>query len=525
MADATSDQLLTQAKAFCNDKRFDEALDVCRQLLGKNPTNIDALKLSANLNLWQFQDLDAALSYCAAILTINPYDADAFLFQGIALNKQKKYQAAKLSFELSLQYKPDNISTLSNYGLTLCQLNHREEALRHFDQALLMDQHHYESLINKAFTLLELHRYEEALDHYDKAFSIKAPFAEALSDRGNALMGLKRYEEALDNYAQALALNPDCATAHYSEAYCRLLIGDLLAGWEKYEYRWKIPKPFAQKRFKEHSWLGRESIDGKTILIYAEQGAGDVIQFSRYLPMLRALGANVYVEAYSNLAQLLTPLVGKDNFIARGQPLPKTDYHCSLLSLPLAFKTQLSSIPNTVPYLFATRHTTNDDYLTLPSSSQLRVGLVWQANTAHRNISFRSIPLSHLLNIISDDCSFVNLQIEISENDKLLLDQHPNIINKMDRVSSFNDTALLINQLDLVISVDTSVAHLAGALGKPVWILLCANADWRWLIDRKDSPWYPTATLFRQTTSGQWDDVINDVKIALTLFRSSPSNH
>jgi hypothetical protein len=462
-------------------ENYSEALALCEQFLKDNPTNLAALRLLGTI-YEETNDLNQALSCCAAILLLKPESAETLATQGILLAKQMKYEEALSSFKHSLAIRPSHAKTLNNHGLTLIKLQKPEEAICYFDRAIAIASDNNEALINKAFTLLELHRYQEALDNYDKAFAINASFAEAISDRGNALLGLKRYDEALASYAWALSVKPDCNLAHYSEAYVRLLMGDLLNGWPKYEYRWEVTQPLAKRLFHQPLWLGDASIAGKSLLIHVEQGHGDAIQFSRYIPMLMDLGATIYLDAYPSLKSILEPLVNPYHFIISGYPLPEFDYYCPLLSLPLAFKTTIETIPNQTPYLSAPS-TISNQALLMPPTKKPRIGIVWQANHSNEPMRFRSIMLEMFLKIISDEYSFFIIQKEVSDVDSALLVSHPNLIDMHGHISDFGDTATIINQLDLIISVDTSVAHLAGALGKPVWILLCANADWRWFID------------------------------------------
>lgn len=517
MTEAPTNDGLDLAINSFDAKHYDKALVLCEQFLKGNPTNLKALRLLGTL-YEEMNDLNQALSCCAAILLVKPESADILATQGILLAKQMKYEEALSSFKASLMIRPDNVKTLNNYGLTLIKLKKPEDAIHYFDKAISLPSDNNEAFINKGFTLLELHRYQEALDSYEKAFTIDASFAEAISDRGNALLGLKRYDEALASYAWALSVKPDCNLAHYSEAYVRLLMGDLTNGWPKYEYRWEVTQPFSKRNFHQPLWLGDISLAGKKLLVHVEQGHGDAIQFARYIPMLMNLGATIYLDAYPSLQSILEPLVKPGHFIISGYPLPEFDYYCPLLSLPLAFKTTMETIPNQVPYLSAPK-TSLHQKLLLPQTNKPRIGIVWQANYSNEPMRFRSIMLELFLQITSNDYSFVIIQKEISDADNALLASQSNLIDMHEHINDFGDTATIINQLDLVISVDTSVAHLAGALGKPVWILLCANADWRWFIDRDDSPWYPSATLFRQSAFGCWDDVIDHVKQSLITFK------
>jgi len=379
-----------------------------------------------------------------------------------------------------------------------------------------------EVLSNRGITLHELNRYDEALASYDRALVLQPDYATALNNRGINLYDLKRYDEALASYQRALALRPDYAEAHWNEALLRLLTGDYSHGWAKYEWRWKKESMAPVKRnFPQPVWLGGDAIDGKTILLHSEQGFGDTIQFCRYVPLVAARGAHVILEVERPLQQLMTTLAGATQVIAKGDPLPDFEVHCPLLSLPLAFGTRVETIPSGPPYLRAPAQSLMNWDTRLAPQRRPRIGLAWSGNAAHQSDRQRSISLRTLLPLLDTGATFVSVQKDVNAADAGVLTERGDILHFGDALGDFSDTAALISNLDLVISVDTSVAHLAGALGKPVWVLLAYAPDWRWLLDRDDSPWYPTARLFRQDASRAWDGVIVRVQQALRLFAES----
>jgi Glycosyltransferase family 9 (heptosyltransferase) len=248
---------------------------------------------------------------------------------------------------------------------------------------------------------------------------------------------------------------------------------------------------------------------------------GDTIQFCRYVPLVAARGARVILEVQRPLHEIMTNLAGATQVISKGDTLPDFDFHCPLLSLPLAFETRLETIPSTTAYLRAPDQTLNNWQARLGPKARPRIGLVWSGRPAHKNDQNRSISLRSLLPLLDIEATFVSLQKDVRSDDAAVLKKRIDVLHSGDALKDFSDTAALILQLDLVISVDTSVAHLAGALGEPVWILLPYNPDWRWLLDRDDSPWYPSARLFRQQQIGNWAGVIDQVKNELRSVRSS----
>jgi len=394
-----------------------------------------------------------------------------------------------------------------------------EEALSVFDRALLRSPDQAELSCNKANALRALGNFDEALACYDQAIALKPDYAEAHNNRGICFDEVMRMSEALFSYRSALAFRPDYAEAHWNFAINRLRAGDLKTGWAESEWRWKCPAlQLRQRDFDQPLWLGAEPIEDKILLLHDDQGLGDVIQFLRYVPLVAARGAQVFLEVDRTLRELCSGLKGVSQIISKGEALPAFDFHCPLSSLPLAFGTTLKTIPSVTPYLSA-----GDNGMVwkerLGSINSPRVGLVWAGNPNHRNDHNRSIPLETLLPLLDVEAQFFSLQKEVRSRDQAVLRERKEIIDLGNELGSFAETAAVIQNLDLLIAVDTSVAHLAGALGRPVWIFLPYVPDWRWLLMRSDSPWYPTARLFRQSETRDWQSVVHQVSVALQVFR------
>ena len=306
-------------------------------------------------------------------------------------------------------------------------------------------------------------------------------------------------------------------TRIFSRACRTFVTGDFDRGWIEYEWRRRAPVArITQRDFPQPLWRGDEGIAGKTILLHSEQGFGDTIQFCRYIPLVAERGARVILEVEEPLCELMRALAGTIRVVAKGNPLPDVDFQCPLPSLPLAFRTRLQTIPSRTPYLRVPK-SAQEHWAALPGNRSLRIGLAWAGNTKHARDRERSIRLCDLLPLLDTDATFVSLQKEVRPGDFETL-QCCDVVQFGDELGDFCDTAALVSRLDLVISVDTSVAHLAGALGKPVWIPLAHIPDWRWLLDRDDSPWYPSARLFRQCEMREWGSVVMRVREALRLF-------
>jgi len=489
---------------------FDRALQL-------RPDYADAHMNRGNL-LAQTGKLDDALSAYDRALLIKPDHVDALINRSNVLRTQGRPHEALAGYELALRLRPNSAAGHYNRGNIMQDLVRHTDAIACYEQALAIDPRFAEAANNRSVSLLALDQPEEALRSVEMALALKPDYPFAIYNRGNALRDRGEYQEALACYADVQRRTPEYPRAHWNEALCRLLIGDFEQGWLKHEWRWKtdtFTSPF--RGFPEPLWLGSESLQGKTILLHAEQGFGDTVQFCRYSRLVAALGATVVLEVQPALMSLLATLEGVDQLVATGAPLPRFDYQSPLLSLPLAFHTTLETIP-AEPYLSADAAQAEVWRDRLGTRTRPRVGLVWSGNPAHINDKKRTIPLSQIVRLLSGDLQFISLQKEIRASDQASLDQHPEIFDPRDQLGDFADTAALISILDLVITVDTAVAHLAGALGKPVWLLLPATPDWRWLLKREDSPWYPSARLFRQATAGDWDGVIANVARALGEF-------
>jgi tetratricopeptide (TPR) repeat protein len=495
-------------------------------------------------------DREGAAKLVGEAVALAPSDASALSNYGVLLNSLGRGKEAIAALDRAVALAPNNADAQGNRALCLLGLGRREEALEALDKLLALRPDQVESHIRRADLLKDLKCPEEAVASYDRGLALKPdqPTAlknravmlrqldrldEAMADYGRALalapndvdilvshgitlQGLARYDEALATYGQALAIAPDHGGALFCDGLCRLLLGDFERGWSGLEARWKTDE-FARLRrnFKQPQWTGAEALTGKTILLHAEQGFGDTLQFCRYAPLVAAKGATVIMEVQRELKALLTDLPGVTKLISTGERLPAFDYHCPLMSLPLAFRTSLDSIPSPGPYL-AARAAKRDAWMKkLGPRKRPRISLVWSGRPTHGNDRHRSIELAQIAKLLDHPADFFSLQKDIWPADMETLKGRDNLTLLGGALADFSDTAAVLSQMDLVISVDTAVAHLAGALGKLVWILLPAVPDWRWLLGREDSPWYASARLWRQPVAGDWESVLTQIKDAL----------
>jgi tetratricopeptide (TPR) repeat protein len=459
-----------------------------------------------------------------AILKRAPVHADALHLLGLSLCQTGRYTEALPFLNRALLQRPDWMEALINRGNALQELDQPTRALTDFDAALALQPNHPEALGNRGVTFYALGRLEEALADYDRALAQRPAYPEALHNRGNVLRAMNRNDEAIQCFQAALALQPDDAEARLHLAMSRLLEGDYAAAWPDYQWRWKTRQYAPHRRpFVQPEWLGHRALTGQTILIHAEQGFGDTLQFCRYVAPLRDLGATVVLEVQPALRRLLQGLEGTSRVLARGEPLSDFDCHCPLLGLPGALNTTLATIPARVPYLSADPALTAEWAGRLGSRESMRVGLVWSGNPTHLNDRNRSAPLADYAELLALPCNFVSLQKVLRKSDQEALRAWRQVLHFGERLADFADTAAVVAQLDLVITVDTAVAHLAGALGKPTWVLLPYAPDWRWLLERRDSPWYPGMRLFRQQAPGEWLGVMAEVTGKLRTLMKSPA--
>lgn len=489
---------------------FDAALECYNKAIFLQPNYAEAY-CNLGLVLQSQGKLNEAIASCQKALVLNPVLVAAHNNLGLCLHAQGRLNEAIDCYQTALTLSPDSVEAHNNLGRVLISQSKLEEAVKSCQKAIMLKPDHASAYFNLGNAYQNQGKLDAAIESYQKALLFKPDDADTYSNLGSVFHSLGQYDNALASYAASLQLQPGHAAAHTNESFICLLLGNFELGWQKHEWRWQTNGKKEWRNFKQPLWLGKESLRGKTILLHAEQGLGDTIQFCRYAKLVAAKGAIVVLEIQSGLESLLSGLEGVCQIVVNGEPLPAFDYHCPLLSLPLAFDTRLDTIPVQVPYLASNPARVDVWRARLGEKTNRRVGLVWSGNAAQGNDRNRSIPLNRLVKLVSDQAHFVSLQKEIREGDKLILYGRQDIACFEDDLVDFSETAALISNMDLVISVCTSVAHLAGAMGKPVWLLLAFNADWRWLVDRSDTPWYPSVRLFRQTRIGDWDSVVSTV--------------
>ena len=548
-------QLLQEAMAQHQAGLLQEAEIIYREILAENPNNPDALHL-LGLLAYQVGNNTVAIEYIEKAIGINPsvpdyYNncgeayrasannelsikcykqaleinpdfAEAYNNMGNAFKDMGQNEEAIVYYQKALVIKPDFFQGHYNLGTALQIVGKLEEATNHYQNAISIKPDYAEAHNNLGVALHEIGQHEQAINHYQNAISIKPDYAEAHNNIGITLQEIGRHEEATTHYQEAISLNPDYAEAHFNLSCLYLLLGDFKNGWEEYEWRLKLKNNIEHTRsFAQPKWSGLP-LNGKSILLHAEQGLGDTIQFIRYVPLVAEAGGKVIVECDSKLSHLFSNYGDITRFVGRSDDLPEFDFHASLLSLPSIFKTTLDTIPSATNYIHI-----NDDLVKswggkLSTLKNNKVGICWQGSVDNRKDQSRSIPLKCFSNLFDiPEISFISLQKgygqeQIKEGE--YTDTIADFSSEMDTHEKFIDTSAIIESLNLVIGVDTATIHLAGAMGKPVWVLLPYSPDWRWMLNTKNTPWYPTMRLFRQQEPGNWETVIDEVRIELDKF-------
>ncbi len=456
-------------------------------------------------------DVPRAEALLQRVVASEPALAGAWYHLGVALDALGRYEEAVEAYGRSLALDERQSGTWVNRGAALHDLQRFDEALTDYDRALALNPGDATAWRNRGVALRDLGRHDDAIESYDRALALNARDALAWTFRGGANHELRRHEEALADCARALAIDPELAEAHWNEAHACLALGQFEAGWTKFEYRWKrrgAPRP---RHAHLPLWLGREDLSGRRVLVWAEQGLGDTLQFCRYAPLLAERGAEVVVEVPAVLVSLLASLPGC-TVVALGEALPACDFQVPMMSLPLAFGTTLATVPARTPYLHADAERVRHWAGRLPRAGKPLVGIACSGNAFNPGDRLRNVPLREFA-VLGEAGTLCLVQKGHRDDDAAYLrEAGAAIVDLGEALGDFGEAAAVVANLDHVVSVDTALAHLAGALGRPVSILLPWSAEFRWLDSGDKSPWYPSATLFRQARPGAWGEAMARVK-------------
>ena len=464
--------------------------------------------------LFQQGRFEESVTQLAQALRLSPSSTPIKTHLANACREAGQTEQALRYYDEVLKTEPRNVAVLNNKGISLIRLGRHADAAAALGKAARIDPRVPELHLNLGVALHEQDRLKQAEESYRRALALRPDTPLAQKNLATLLRDRGQVDASIGEFLRLLERHPDYADAHFGLAFSLLLQGDFSAGWPEYEWRWQSSNsPEAMRRFDKPRWEGQD-IAGRTVLAYSEQGIGDAIQFVRHVPLMAALGARVILQCPASLTNLLATVEGVAEVVATDREVAGYDYHCALMSLPGVFGTRPDTIPAHIPYLFVppTAFVSGPDAF---PADRRKVGIVWAGSATHINNRRRSCPREAVLPLARlPGIALYSLQ----KSDGAAAEPWPEgsgVIDLTDRLGDFADTAALIERLDLVLTVDTAVAHLAGALGKPVWVMLPQAPDWRWLLGRDDSPWYPTMRLFRQQAPGDWDGVMARVRAAL----------
>ncbi|MDB9519470.1 tetratricopeptide repeat protein [Roseofilum reptotaenium CS-1145] len=552
----STEELLKQGFTYHQQGQYAQAEEVYGHIVRQEPENTNVLCLLGMVARGQGK-LEEAIAHYESAIALKPDFIEARFNLGNALSASERTEEAIACYQRLLELQPNHAGAYSNLGLLYHQQNQIAEAKQALQQAIAIDPNQVESFYNLGNLYKAEQECDRAIAYYQQALNLNPNFPQALLNLGNTLqqqekgtgINVKRCQEAIASYQRAIEVNPNYTEAYYTLghaliqqghiaeailayqkglkidpeepkahtglAFALLSLGFLEQGFSEYEWRWKTEE-FTAGNLTQPSWNG-EPLGGKTLMLYSEQGLGDMIQMIRYLPWVKEQGAKIILECRQPLKRLFATLPHVEQIVTREETLPTFNEHASLMSLPHLSKTSLNTIPAPLPFALPDL----PENLILPeSTAKLKVGLAWQGNIEHPNNYLRSCSFSDVLPLFNcDNVCFYSLQKDLSEGDRQQLQQTPIQVFNPD-CDDFLDTAHIIRQLDLVITVDTAIAHLSATLGKPTWILLHFSCDWRWMFLRVDSPWYPTVRLFRQTQPGDWFTVMVQVQQALVSLQN-----
>lgn len=505
--------LANRATIHRQRREYTLALEDYTRMLVLRPDQSDAHN-GAGLARLELGQAEAALTHFDAALSLAPRNPALLSNRGNALRALQRIQEAIASFEQALEYAPQHADALNNLANLLLTSGQVRRALELTEQLCRIAPAMPEGHNNRGLAFAALGYAERAIAAFNEALKLRPGYASALCNRGRVLETLGRYGEALTDFDTAVTIQPDHVNARWNRALGALRLGRHAEAWADYEARWQLPGQSCPQ-LPMPRWQG-EALNGRSILVWAEQGLGDTIQFCRYVPMLAARGARVFLQVPEPLTQLMRTLSLTTAVFGQCSDLPLTDFHCPIMSLPGFFGTHAGNIPATIPYLAATAEKLAEWQNRLAAPGTRRIGIACSGNARFAEDHDRSIPLRMFSSLMLPGTRWYLLQPECRPEDVDCLQTHPQIVDLRGQLRDFSDTAAVLAQMDLVISVDTAVAHLAGAMRRPLWLLLPRTTDWRWQIDRCDSPWYPGARLFRQTRSGDWTSVVASLETELT---------
>jgi Flp pilus assembly protein TadD len=496
---------------------FSNAISIYDQVLSVDALDADAFH-NRGFALEKLGKLNEALGNYSRAITLKPHYAEAYCNRGNVLFSMNRHQDAIVDYEKAILIRPDYAAAYNNKANALVTLKQYAKALIFLNRAIALSPKYVEAYNNLGYAYQKMGQHEKALKNFDRALTLDSSYAEAHNNLGHSLHKLCRFEEALASYEQAIKLRPNYAEAIWNRGLIRLLLGDMPGGWHDIEWRWMRSNYQNYPAAKDCPKWNGEPLSGRSITVYVEQGFGDMFMLCRYLLLLVETGAEVTFAAPKVIHRLLTSLSPKLKLLNNYFTGSVTDYHCTLFSLPAVLNTQLNNIPNNVPYLKAEPELV-EKWKKRIGEHGFRIGISWQGNPAGDVDFGRSMPLAALAPLASiPGIRLISIQVQngLEQLNSFPPEMSVEVLEGFNEgADGFVDTAAVMQNLDLILTTDSAPAHLAGALGVPVWTMLMEVPDWRWMMDRTDSPWYPSMRLFRQPHAGDWESVVEAVRVAL----------
>ena len=516
--------LYARATIAAENGQWASAHTIYEKILRLQPTDNKALLCLAQ-SAKQMGDLKAALKSFLRIPQDDPYYFDAQLDAGLIFMKTGNAEAAITCLCSAVKSEPSSVAALASRAIAFTKIEQYENALLDLTKCIKLAPKKADLFYNRALVYRKLRENENAVADYTRAIKLDNNHYRAYNNRAIALRDAKRFDCAINDFDKAIEINRDFADGYWNKALTLLRIEEYERAWPLHEYRWRSPHFTSPNRnFDKPLWLCDESLDGKTILVHSEQGLGDSLQFCRYITLIQNLGCQIYLEVERPLISIMRTLLPASCIFEKNSELPDFDCHCPMMSLPLAFKTKIETIPCKTPYLSACDTHKKFWHNRLGAKKKPRIGIVWQGNPTHMNDTKRSIALEKIVDYLLPDFEWFSLQKDVTTKDLNIIKSTAKLQHFGEEIGDFCSTAGLCDALDAVVSVDTSIAHLAGAIGKPVHILLSYNADARWHENRSDTPWYPNATLFRQNADNEWAGPLTQSMKALLAHKNFSEN-
>ena len=514
---AVSKTKIEEADLLNSQNELKKAYGIYKDILGETPMHTDAL-FGIGVILEKKQKFDLAIQFFSKAIESKRDKTEALLARGRVFRLQGMFENALKDFTQIILSHPDRFEALVARGITFGQTSQFTAAIDDFSLAIRINPNSGEAFYNRGVVYEKLHQFKSAIDDYSIAIELNPYDYKAYNNRGVARRETKCFDAAIRDFDKSIKINPDFAEGYYNKSLTLLSIGKLKEGFRLYEYRWKTAHFQSQLRhFSQTLWLGNADLTGKTILLHSEQGLGDSIQFCRYIKFFDAIDCTVLLEIETPLIELMECLLPKHQIIRKGASLPKFDYHCPLMSLPLAFSTCAKNIPSSERYLFSNAKHEKFWRVRQRQISKIKVGICWRGNPENINDYKRSIKLISIIDLLDESFAWTSLQHDADKEEQELIEKNTNITHFGSEIGNFAKTAALCESLDAIICVDTSIAHLAGALGKKTFLLLSDVADARWQLSGDITPWYPNTLLVRQQERFNWRPSIHHVKKLLNF--------